>query len=338
MNILITSVGRRGYIVKYFKDVLGSTGKVHVSNSSRYSPAFSYADAFVITPLIYDNNYISFLKKYCLDNEINAIISLFDIDLLVLSKHKKEFSDIGINVLVSSENVIETCNDKWKSSKFFIANGFCIPKTYIRKEDALEAIRNRTLNYPLILKPRWGMGSNSIFIADNEIELEVFYQKINKQIEETYLKYESAKTKGLNVLIQEKLEGQEYGADIINDLEGNFANCIIKKKLSMRAGETDCAVVIDDSRIYETGKHLANCLQHIANLDVDMFICNDRVYILEMNARFGGGYPFSHIAGVDLPRAIISWLKNEKIDDNWLTVKCPLLAHKDILIKPLDIQ
>lgn len=181
------------------------------------------------------------------------------------------------------------------------------------------------------------MGSNSIFIADSEIELEVFYQKINKQIEETYLKYESAKTKEFNVLIQEKLDGQEYGVDIINDLECNFANCIIKKKLAMRAGETDCAIVIEDSRIYETGKHLANCLQHIANLDVDMFVCNDRVYILEMNARFGGGYPFSHIAGVDLPRAIISWHKKEKIDDNWLTVKSPVLAHKDILIKPLDI-
>lgn len=158
MNILITSVGRRGYIVKYFKDVLGNTGKVHVSNSSKYSPAFSYADAFVITPLIYDSNYISFLKNYCLKNEIDLIISLYDIDLFVLSQHKKEFSDIGVNVIVSSEDVIETCNDKWKSYIFLTANGFFVPKTYIRKNDALEAIKNKTLNFPLILKPRWGDG------------------------------------------------------------------------------------------------------------------------------------------------------------------------------------
>ena len=338
MNILITSVGRRGYMVKYFKDVLGSTGKVHVSNSSKISPAFPYADAFVVTPLIYDCNYISFLKDYCLENEIKVIISLFDVDLLVLSQHKEEFADIGVKVVVSSEEVIETCNDKWKTYNFLNENGFCVPRTYIDKEVALAAIKNKTLDFPLILKPRWGMGSISVFTADNEIELEVFYDKINRQIEETYLKYESAKTKGHNVLIQEKLNGQEHGVDIINDLEGNFKNCIVKKKLAMRAGETDCAMVIEDNRIYEVGKQLANCLHHTANLDVDMFVCDNNVYILEMNARFGGGYPFSHIAGVDLPRAIISWVKKENIEDDWLKAQCSVLANKDIHIEKLDIE
>lgn len=338
MNILITSVGRRGYMVKYFKEVLSNTGKVHVSNSSKISPAFLYADKYVTTPLIYDDNYISFLKEYCVENEIQVIISLFDIDLFVLAQYKEEFASLGIQIIVSSADVIEICNDKWRTYNFLREHNFNVPKTYIDKEVALLDIKNKSLSFPLILKPRWGMGSISVFVADNELELNVFYDKINRQIEETYLKYESAKTKNHAVLIQEKLIGQEYGVDIINDLTGTFQNCIVKKKLAMRAGETDCAIVVENKQVFETGKCLSQLLQHVANLDVDMFVCADKVYILEMNARFGGGYPFSHIAGVNLPRTIINWVEKKEIEEEWLQAEPAVLAHKDIHIEKLNVN
>jgi len=103
MNILLTSAGRRGYLVKYFKDVIGETGKVYVGNSSSLSPAFAYADCHVVTPLIYDANYIPFLKEYCLNNNITVIISLFDIDLYILACHKEEFKSMGIDIVVSDK-------------------------------------------------------------------------------------------------------------------------------------------------------------------------------------------------------------------------------------------
>ena len=60
LNILFTSVGRRSYLVKYFKDALANRGLIHVANSSEISPAFLVADKHVITPLIYDKGYIPF--------------------------------------------------------------------------------------------------------------------------------------------------------------------------------------------------------------------------------------------------------------------------------------
>ena len=56
MNVMLTSVGRRAYMVKYFKEVLGEGGKVYVCNSDDKSIAFKYADEKVISPLIYDEN------------------------------------------------------------------------------------------------------------------------------------------------------------------------------------------------------------------------------------------------------------------------------------------
>ena len=84
-------------MVKYFKEVLGNDGKVYVCNSDDKSIAFKYADEKVISPLIYDENYIPFLLDYCRKNEIDIVISLFDIDLLMLARHKKEFEKIGTN-------------------------------------------------------------------------------------------------------------------------------------------------------------------------------------------------------------------------------------------------
>ena len=78
MNILLTSAGRRGYLAGYFKEALktaGCGGLVHAANSSE-CPAFASADRSVITPLIYDKGYISFLLEYCKKEAIGLLVPL----------------------------------------------------------------------------------------------------------------------------------------------------------------------------------------------------------------------------------------------------------------------
>lgn len=118
MNVLLTSVGRRAYMVKYFKDALGVDGQVHVCNSDDLTVAFHYADKAVVSPLIYSEEYIPFLLNYCKENKIGALISLFDMDLPVLAKNKQRFEEIGTSVIVSEPELIEICNDKWKTYQF----------------------------------------------------------------------------------------------------------------------------------------------------------------------------------------------------------------------------
>lgn len=330
LNILLTSVGRRGYLVKYFKEALNGEGKVHVSNSSDISPAFQYADASVVTPLIYDGAYIPFLIQYCQENEIKALISLFDVDLPVLAQHKKQFDEIGVKVIVSDVEVVQICNDKWKTYQFLNNNGFYTPKTFINLDEAISSIEKGIISYPVIIKPRWGMGSIAVFEAENENELKVFYEKTKRSIQKTYLKYEAFGNIEESVLIQEKLPGEEFGLDVVNDLEGNYQNTVVKKKYAMRSGETDCAVTVNNEQLKKTGEKLSSQLRHIANLDVDVFWIDEQAYVLELNARFGGGYPFSHMAGVNLPSAIVKWIRAEKIDKDILQEKFNVMSHKDI--------
>ncbi len=331
MNILLTSVGRRAYLVKYFKDVLGESGQVHVSNSDDMTVAFQYADKSVITPLIYDEGYIPFLLDYCRENKITVLLSLFDIDLLVLARHKADFAAVGTQVIVSDPELIEICNDKWKTYLYLKDHGFHVPKTYLSLGEVMGAIDAGILKYPIIVKPRFGCGSIAMSVADDEMSLLYYFSRNTRAVNRTYLKYESAAVED-KIIFQEFLHGQEYGADMINDLKGNHITTIVKKKSAMRAGETDIAETVDEPVIREALDRLGSLTGHIGNMDCDVFLVDGKPYILEMNARFGGGYPFSHVAGCDLPRAIVQWCEGKEIDPDILKAKTGVKAYKELTV------
>lgn len=331
MNVLLTSVGRRAYMVKYFKEVLGGEGEVHVCNSDKKSIAFKYADKKVISPLIYDDNYIPFLVEYCKENKIDIVISLFDIDLLMLARHKKEFEGVGTNVIVSSPEVIEICNDKWKTYQFLIQNGFNAPKSFLKIEDVIKKIEEGNLSYPIVVKPRFGCGSISVSIAHDDEDLFYLTKKANSEIKDSYLKYESAASDE-KIVYQECLRGQEFGADIINNLKGEVQNVIVRKKIAMRSGETDIAELVNEPIIRDELTRLGAITKHIANMDCDVFLVNGKPYILELNARFGGGYPFSHMGGCNLPRAIVNWVEGKNVDKEMISAKTGITGFKEIYI------
>ncbi|WP_446787895.1 ATP-grasp domain-containing protein [Macellibacteroides fermentans] len=336
MNLLLTSVGRRTYMVNYFKEALRSNGLVHASNSVK-TYAMEMADHYVITPLIYDNSYVDFLLDYCLKNDIKAIIPLFDIDLPVLARNKQKFAESLVKIIVSDFDFVQICNDKWLTYKYLRKNGFNTPTSFISLRKVIQALDRNEINYPLIVKPRWGMGSIGIFEAENTEELLVLYKKTLNSISRSYLKYESSHDLDKSIIIQEKLSGDEYGLDVFNNLEGNILACVPKKKLAMRAGETDSAVIINNDELSAIGENLSGISKHIGNLDVDCFLVNNKFYILEMNCRFGGQYPFSHLAGVNFPKVLIELLNLNKVSKELLQVNIGTVGVKDLVPKNVII-
>lgn len=77
----------------------------------------------------------------------------------------------------------------------------------------------------------------------------------------------------------------------------------------MLSGETDKAVSVIDARFQEVGETIGKNLKHIGNLDGDVFEHQGELYFLELNPRFGGGYPFSHEAGNNTAAIYLAWLK-----------------------------
>jgi carbamoyl-phosphate synthase large subunit len=330
VNILLTSVGRRSYLIKYFKEALEGHGLVHVSNSEQ-TISMQVADRSIITPLIYEENYIDFLINYCREYEITAIIPLLDLDLPVLAAAKERFKQAGVTLILPEHKITLVCNDKWLSYLFFKENGFRTPRTYIDINDALTDLYSNKIRFPVVIKPRWGMGSIGIYIADNLKELDVLLEKTKRQIFSTYLKFESEKCKENCVLIQEMIDGTEYGLDVLNDLNGRYVKTFVKQKLGMRSGETDAAITVNHPELSKLGELLGKTLCHVGNLDVDCFCDESEYYLLEMNCRFGGGYPFTHLAGVNIPKTIVYWLTNGLISEELLEMRYNVMGAKDIL-------
>ena len=334
MNILLTSVGRRAYIIDYLRGIykdLGLEGKIIATNSDMNTTAMSVADKAFESPLIYDKEYIPFLLDLCRNEKIDILISLFDIDLMILAKNKAEFEALGVKVIVSNEDVINICNDKFEMLEYLNKINMPVPETYLDLDKALEYADFDKKTY--ILKPRWGMGSLSIFEAENKKELEVLYEKAKRSIQKSYLRFESNADMNRAILIQEKIKGDEFGLDIFNNLEGKNLSVTIKRKYAMRSGETDIAEVVKNRELEDVGKKVAKSLSHIGNLDMDILLSDGKAYIIDMNARFGGGYPFTHNAGVNELEAIIRLCSVKEPND--LSVKKYGLFAKEITMVEL---
>ena len=317
MNILFTCAGRRTYLLKYFKEQLGSGDKIIGADMQLTAPALSAADVRVLVPAVYDEHYVDALLEICESHQVDVLISLNDLELPILADKKSLFNEIGTMVIVSSPDVIDMCFDKLKTSQYIESLGLIAPKTYAGLDAALNALQTGELQFPLVIKPRWGSASIGIEYVDSIEDLHVIYELIKRKIRRGILGEVSQHDENF-ILVQQKITGKEYGLDIINDLSGNNVAVSVKHKLAMRAGETDKATTIDSEELRHIGQVIGSNLRHIGNLDCDILEMDGKFYILELNPRFGGGFPFSYQAGVNLPKAIIKWVNGEPFDNQEL--------------------
>lgn len=333
MNILFTCAGRRTYLLKYFKENMSTEDKVVATDMQLSAPALQVADVKIQVPAVYDSKYIDITLDICKEHRIDALISLNDLELPILAENKAKFEALGVKVIVSDPAVIDIAFDKYRTAQWIESIGLNAPKTYVTLASTKEALAKGVIAFPLFMKPRWGSGSIGLETIDDMEELDIYYHLLVKKIKKTILA--TASVGDEYIMIQEKLTGNEFGLDVMNDLEGNNVGVSVKQKLAMRAGETDKAITIDLPEVREIGARIGRNLKHIGNLDVDiMQRANGDYCVLELNPRFGGGYPFSYEAGVNMPKAILQWLKGEEVDDKILQPEYgKMFAKNDYLME-----
>jgi carbamoyl-phosphate synthase large subunit len=328
MNVLLTSAGRRNYLINYFRDALQGSGHVFAADASADAPALQEADKAFVVPLASDSEYIDKIVHVCRQNEVGLLVSLNDLELPVIAKNRQLFLSNGTIPVISSPETINTCFDKWATHNFLQSIGVSSPKTYLSLHDARNALISGALSFPVVVKPRWGTSSIGIEFAHDLEELELAYRVSSLRLKRSFLAAVSSSAPEHYLLIQEYLEGDEYGLDIINDINGNYVTTVVKRKLVMRAGETDRAITIVNDNLNVIGEIVGKHLGHVGNLDCDVFVNTSGINFLEMNPRFGGGYPFSHIAGLNLPAALISWARCEATSPEWFTIETNVASAK----------
>lgn len=308
-NLLITCAGRRNYLINYFKKELKDNGKIVAVDQDLSSAALTEADVVYKVSGIDNRKYVDELKAIVKKEKVNAIISLNDIELPLLSKSKNEFAALGAQVLVSDSDVIDMCFDKWQTYLFLKNIGLSTPSTFLSINAVKKAIKKQEISYPLIIKPRWGSASLGIHEVGNEAELMLAYQFLKIVMDKNSYYHPSLEGEVERIIIQEKIIGQEYGMDILNDFNGKYYGSFVRKKIAMRCGETDKAISVIDKDYCKIGAVVGGKTGHIGIMDCDFLVSDEKVYFLEMNPRFGGGYPFSHEAGINITAIYLFWLK-----------------------------
>lgn len=333
MNILFTCAGRRTYLLKYFKENMSEGDLIVATDMQLSAPALTAADIKVQVPAVYDPSYIDVTLGICKKYNIKALLCLNDLELPILAENKAKFEALGVKVIVSDPEVIDIAFDKYKTAQWVESIGLNAPKTYVTLTSAKEALVKGEIAFPLFMKPRWGSGSIGLETIDDMEELDTYYNLLMKKIKKTILA--TASVGDEYIMIQEKLTGNEFGLDVMNDLEGNNVAVSVKQKLAMRAGETDKAITVDMPEVREMGATIGRNLRHIGNLDVDiMQRANGDYCVLELNPRFGGGYPFSYEAGANMPKAILQWLKGEKVNATTLNPEVgKMFSKNDYLVE-----
>lgn len=282
MNILMLSVGTRNKIVQYFKKTIENSGRVIATDMSDLAPAVYEADKFYKVPPMADEGYINIIFDICKKEHIDAVMTLIDPELSLLAKYKDEFAARGVTVIGSSYELCERALDKMQMFDWLAAHGYNCAKSYVDKEKFYADVDAGVITYPVFVKPIRGSASVAISKVYDKETIELLFAHND------------------NLMIQEFLNGQEIGADVYIDMiSGEAVSVFTKKKIVMRAGETDKAVSFKDEKLFALIEKFVKESGWLGQIDIDIFDVNGKYYISEVNPRFGGGYPHAYECGCD---------------------------------------
>lgn len=286
MNILITSAGRRVSLVRAFQKELKKIkpeAKVFASDSEPVlSAACHIADGYFKVTRLSDPNYIDGLIEHCKKWGISLIIPTIDTELLLLAKNRPLFEENKITVIIASAGFIEKCRDKRLIHHFFESNGLKVAKEYAKDNYKL----------PLFIKPANGSRSIDTYIIKSEDGLNEYHFTNDNLMFLEYLDHD---------------QFDEFTCDLYYGKDNSLKCVVPRKRIEVRDGEVYKALTVNNELVSIIKKHLGHIDGAVGCLTSQFFKHKtaQKIYAIEINARFGGGYPLSYLAGANYPKWIL---------------------------------
>ncbi len=322
MNFLILAAGTRNKIVQYFKRTFEGIGNVIATDASLLGPAIYEADKYYIVPPITDDGYIDMIIDICKKEEINGLLSLIDPELSLLAANEEKFKSLGVTIIGSSYGLCEMALDKMQMYEWLKTHGYNCARSWINKDEFYKDLDAGKISFPVFVKPYRGSASINISKVEDKDTIELLFDHED------------------DLMIQEFLNGQEIGADVYIDLiSGEVVSIFTKKKLKMRAGETDKAVSFKDDKLFDLIERFALEAGYKGQIDIDIFEIDGHYYISEVNPRFGGGYPHAYEAGCDHMKLILNNLNgvvNKKNIGAYEEGIC-MMKYNEVMIRKVSI-
>lgn len=295
--ILVSSAGRRGALIGILRralDRLGLAGPVLASDVTGYAAAFHLADRGLLVPRQDDPAFVDALLALCEREGVRLVIPTHDGELPLLAAARGRFAEIGTTVSVSAPETIAIGRDKVRTHAWLTAEGF----PTVRQgtvDDVLAA--SADWRWPLIAKPRAGSAGIGVTRCASVSDL----------------------PEG-DVVVQELAPGAEHTVDVLVLRDGSCPLAVPRQRLEVRAGEVSKGVTVRHPALESLVRRIAGRLPGAYGvLNVQVFADGDDLRVIELNARYGGGFPLAYEAGALLPEWTIEELlgRPATIADDW---------------------
>lgn len=288
MNVLVTSAGRRGSLVKAFRKATQRRGaKTFAGDMSGLAPALYLADEGFRLPRVTDPDYVSTLLTLVREHDITLIVPTIDTELPVLAANRAAFAEAGCLALISEPRFVELCGDKVLTHDAFREVGIDVPRSWTPQQLA----NGRPANLPdeLFVKPRDGSASQHTHRANRD-DLDEVLALVP------------------NALVQEELTGTEITIDALIDMDGQLIHYVPRVRIRTVGGESIQGVTIDDEPFRDWLRRVlaeAAALGARGPQTLQAFLTERGPVLIECNPRFGGGFPLGHEAGAKYPEWLV---------------------------------
>ena len=299
MNILITSAGRRVSLVRAFQKelkIIFPKAKVIAADAKpTLAAACHAADAYFAVPRLDNVNYIKELISSCKKHEIKLIVPTIDTELLLLAENKELLEENGITPIIASTSFIQKCRDKRVIHDFFTSHNIAIAEEYSKEDYKL----------PMFIKPIDGSRSVDTYLIRTKEDLTDYHFANEKLMFLEYLDHDFY---------------EEFTCDLYYTKEHHLKCAVPRKRIEVRDGEVNKALTMNNSLVTYIKKNLSFVDGAVGCLTAQFFKhkSEEKIYGIEINPRFGGGYPLSYLAGANFPKWIIQeHLLDEQIEDKF---------------------
>ena len=336
MNVLLTSVGRRGYLVEYFREALHGQGQVICANSGKDAPAMSEGDRNLVVPWSCEAAYAETIFRICREYKVGLVTSLHDLDIYVLSQHAATFRSMGVIPVFPSAEWGRISLDKLECGKVLSSHGFDVPQTYLSHSTLRLALEEERIRFPIVVKARMGFGSLGLQECHSWEEIQCASILGERNVGQLHERWRLETPIGSRLVFQEKVCGPEYCLALVNDLEGKYVTHFVTHVLAKHMGESEVAVTVDPVIVGDIPGRLSSVIGQPGICGVDCIVANGTLTIIDVNVRFTGDYPFQHIAGANVPAAAIAWAQGKSADDSWFRSRVAVRGYKKIVPSPAE--
>ncbi|MGI8962665.1 MAG: ATP-grasp domain-containing protein [Bryobacteraceae bacterium] len=304
VNILISSAGRRVGLMNCFRESLselGISGRIIAVDATPYSAAVQLADEFYLVPRCTDPNFIPEIQQICEQEQVHLVVPTIDTELPAYAAAREQFRERGAEIAISSPDTVGICYNKILTHEWLVAQGFPVPK-----QAAPEVVLRNSHDWvlPLIVKPVDGSGSLGIRIVTSFAELTALVFKSN------------------GVIVQECIQGAEYTINVFVNRQGRCVCAVPHFRMEVRGGEVSKGVTVKNHQLMQLASTIVESMPGASGaLNVQCFsTAADELKVIEINARFGGGYPLAHRAGAPITKWLIEEIlgrEPHELFDDW---------------------